>query len=155
MRSVADVLATGHAAICVPTMAQGPDCAGHDHVPGEPLFGSVPVPPAAAPVDAPGTCHLVGCAGKGTRDHHVLGTTIGVPSDELWAATSQPSADRPRGVIVPSSLADRARVLLECLTDDVGLQPVHAHEAALLAAELRSALGHLPLTGRPSLERQT
>lgn len=46
----------------------------------------------------PGTCHLVGCPGKGTRDHHVLGTTIGAPTEEVWQATSQPEWPAETGV---------------------------------------------------------
>lgn len=98
--------------------------------------------------DQPGTCHLVGCEGKGVHPPH----GIGAPSRETWLRTSQPR--RPDGhVMLTHGMANRTRVLLELLaygrlipTERIAL--FHISEARILAGTLRKALG-LPALGPP------
>lgn len=58
-------------------------------------------------MDPAGTCHLVGCPGKGQHAPH----GIGVPSKEVWLAATRP---RPahRDLLIDERMLRRALVLL-------------------------------------------
>lgn len=78
--------------------------------------------PAPKPPDPPGTCHLVGCPGKGVHPPH----GIGVPSNETWRELSQPTPVAPK-VLVERRMAARL----------IGLA-MRVERGALPSAELRT-----------------
>lgn len=84
----------------------------------------------------PGTCHLMSCPGKGTRDHHALGTTIGAPTQESWERQSNPPPPE-RNVPVPKWVLTRVTLLLTALET----VPDARHEVGILVPALREALG--------------
>lgn len=88
--------------------------------------------------DPPGTCHQVGCPDKGKVDHHVLGTTIGVPSQQAWATSQQ--AVGPSHVLITQQMAERLNSFMAALTRDPGIARTHQSEASILGRYLRSLL---------------
>jgi hypothetical protein len=83
--------------------------------------------------DAPGTCHLVGCAGKGTRDQHVAVTIGCADTFEPYRASTVTRSH----VELPKSIAARLATLLVVVPI---VHAVHAEEAWILRRELILAL---------------
>lgn len=100
----------------------------------DPTLGGL-LGPAPKQQDPPGTCHQVGCPGKGVHPPH----GIGVPSEETWRATSQPIPG-PQRFTISRTMAERLHAFCEALGRDPGIARVHAVEARILADQLRGLL---------------
>lgn len=91
--------------------------------------------------DAPGTCHLVDCPGKGTVDEHAR-KPIGCPDD--FAPYTDPGTVTVvfEGIAVPRSMIVRVDSFLSALlagrvVSHATMQPAHLEEARILADAFR------------------